>query len=151
MPEHDVKQGSFVTVLSLKKQGVVTEILNSGNYRVAIGSLTLTVGLDQLTLASPPCEVGQSNPGQAALRRPPPPTLPRSIDLHGLTVDQAIRTLEAWLNQAIVAGYTQVQVVHGLGSGKVQRAVHDVLSNYQAVRAFRVNDANPGMTDVFIG
>jgi DNA mismatch repair protein MutS2 len=151
MTEHGFKEGSFVTVLALKKQGVVVEVLNSGTCKVAIGSLTVNVSFNQLAIANPPRDSAQQSSSQGAPRRASRANIPGSIDLHGLTVDQAIRKLEAWLNQAIVAGYNQVQVVHGLGSGRVQRAVHDVLSKYQAVRAFRVNDANPGMTDVFIG
>jgi DNA mismatch repair protein MutS2 len=151
MSEHGFKEGSFVTILALKKQGVVTEVLSGGVCKVAIGSLTLTVAFNQLAPCSAPRDTAQASLSQGVSRRTSRVNLPRSVDLHGLTVDQAVRKLEAWLNQAIVAGYNQVQVVHGLGSGKVQRAVHDVLSNYQAVRAFRVNDANPGMTDVFIG
>jgi DNA mismatch repair protein MutS2 len=74
-----------------------------------------------------------------------------SIDLHGLTVDQASRALEEWLNQMILSDAKQGKVIHGLGTGRVQRATHEILARYSAVRAFRINDANPGQTDVYLG
>lgn len=151
MAEQALKAGSHVTILALKKAGIVAEVLPNGRYKVAVGALTLTVARSGLI----PNESPQSErkhtviPGRS--RRNSSQSVKPSIDLHGFTVDHAVHALEAWLNKAILAGHSQLQVVHGLGSGKVQRAVHEALSRYGAVRAFRINDRNPGMTDVFIG
>lgn len=145
------KEGCHVLVLSLNKRGTVIECRNGTVCKVAVGSLTLTVPVTGLSR----CEPGSAELGRP-LSHPPRPSArstmgPKSIDLHGLSVDDAVRALETWLNAAIIAGHNQLEVVHGLGSGKVQRAVHETLANYSAVRAFRINDRNPGMTDVFVG
>jgi DNA mismatch repair protein MutS2 len=151
MAEQAFKAGSHVTILALKKAGIVAEVLPNGRYKVAVGALTLTVPRDGLI----PNESPKSDPTHtgnvARSRRGGAQGVKTSIDLHGFTVDHAVHALEEWLNKAILAGHSQLQVVHGLGSGKVQRAVHEALSRYGAVRAFRLNDRNPGMTDVFIG
>jgi dsDNA-specific endonuclease/ATPase MutS2 len=74
---------------------------------------------------------------------------PAAVDLHGLCVDDACRKLEDWLNQMILARMWHGKVIHGLGTGKLQLATHEVLSRYQAVRAFKINQFNRGETDVY--
>lgn len=148
MSAHAFKVGESVTVRTLKKTGVVTEQLGSDLYVVAIGSLTCRVSHRDLESApgNKPSSGVSSLKAQATRG-----SVSSSLDLHGLTVLEAVSRLEVWLNDAIVAGLQQVKVIHGLGSGRVQRGVHEALGRYPAVRAFRVNDANPGVTDVYIG
>ncbi len=152
MTKGGILEGSQVTVLALKKRGVVLRCLRGESYVVAVGQLSMTVKRDGLELyTTGKTQPSNSNqPGRHQSIRPRPRGV-RVLDLHGYTVVNAISTLESWLNSAILDGYTQLQVIHGLGSGKIQRAVHATLSQYQVVRAFAINQRNPGATDIFIG
>ncbi len=149
MTKQTPKVGDAVHVKSLKRVGHITECLRGETYRVQVGSLTMVVSSSDLENAPAP----NSTSSKAVTF----PTLPRSarvpttIDLHGLSVEDAVRKLESWLNECIIAGHGAVKVVHGLGTGRVQRAAHETLQRYAAVRAFRLNDLNPGETDVYIG
>jgi dsDNA-specific endonuclease/ATPase MutS2 len=67
-----------------------------------------------------------------------PAPAPKSIDLHGMSADNAIRAVEQHLNRVILNG-----------TGRVRSAVHNLLSSLGVVRAFRLNDENPGETDVY--
>lgn len=141
--------GDLVLVRSLKRTGRIVERLGQSSYRVSLGSLTIK-------LAEAEIEAVAENATKAPITLISPVNKRRtsvhsSLDLHGLTVDAAVRRLESWLNDAIVAGLSQVRVVHGLGSGRLLEATHETLKRYSAVRAFRINDANPGVTDVYIG
>lgn len=146
------KEGSHVVVLALKRVATVVASLGSGRYTVALGALTLKVAAHEISPIDKPTT---TESGRSLLPRPRVSNrknnVPHVIDLHGFIVEDAVRALEEWLNAAIIAGYAQLQVVHGLGSGRVQQAVHDVLGRYPVVRAFRINDRNPGATDIFIG
>jgi DNA mismatch repair protein MutS2 len=141
--------GDAVFVVSLKKAGLVTEVLRGDSYRVTVGSLSMVVTRGDLTEAPSSKECASER--VSFPRIPKGSRVSTTIDLHGLTVDEAVRKLESWLNECIIAGHGAVKVVHGLGSGKVQRAAHETLQRYSAVRAFRINDLNPGETDVYIG
>jgi DNA mismatch repair protein MutS2 len=71
---------------------------------------------------------------------------PASIDLHGLTPDEALAALDAFINDAILAGHAGVQVIHGRGAGRLKDLVHRRLSAIAAVRHVRLDPANAGVT-----
>jgi DNA mismatch repair protein MutS2 len=59
------------------------------------------------------------------------------IDLHRLTVDEALMKLDQYLHDAFMAGFYQVAVVHGKGTGTLRQAVRRELSRHPLVRSFR--------------
>ena len=66
------------------------------------------------------------------------------IDLHGMTVDEALPRLDSFLHTAFRAGYYQVRVVHGKGSGILRREVDRYLSDHPLVRSHRLADRYHG-------
>ncbi len=149
MNEHTFKEGDGVHIISLKKDGVIQTALGGGKYRVAIGSLTVTCSERDLTPSQSPRPTSSSTPQTSRPSTHPRP--PHSLDLHGLTVDQAIRKLDAWLDAVILSDLSHVKIVHGLGTGRVQRAVHERLKPFKAVKRYAINQFNPGETDVYLG
>jgi len=72
------------------------------------------------------------------------------VDLHGLTVEEALARLVNEIDRAIMKGADRVEVVHGKGSGRIKHAVHRHLASISAVADFRVDDRNPGVTWVYL-
>jgi len=66
------------------------------------------------------------------------------VDLHGMTVDEALPRLDAFIHAAFRAGFSQVRIVHGKGSGILRREVNRYLSNHPLVRAHRLADRYHG-------
>ena len=73
-----------------------------------------------------------------------------TIDLHGLTAAEAAEALDAFLNDALLAGLAEVRVIHGRSGGRLKAAVHQRLREISSVRTFRVDPANPGVTIVVL-
>ena len=48
---------------------------------------------------------------------------PDSIDLHGLTVDDARNRVAGYISRAILAGLERVEIIHGIGTGRLKAAV----------------------------
>lgn len=144
-----VKIGDSVLVASLGQSGVITEDLGKGRYRVAIGNLMITAQISDLSPTTPRARKREPEVERfiAAKGRPTPPT---SLDLHGLTVDEALRKLEKWLDTVVLSDLSQVKVIHGLGTGRVQGAVHTFLQSQKVVRHFKLNPWNPGETDIYL-
>jgi DNA mismatch repair protein MutS2 len=140
-------EGDAVFVTKLGKVGLVIEVLTHGRYRVAISSVTTICDGSEITASSARPKPKAEIPAHLQPRKTIPPS---TIDLHGLTVDEATRKLEVWLSEVIMAGLHQAKVIHGLGSGRLQVATHALLRKVPTVRAFKVSDFNPGETDVYL-
>ena len=70
------------------------------------------------------------------------------IDLHGLTVEQALARAEDALNDALLADVAQVRFIHGLSGGRIRAALHRKLREIASVRRFRIDPGNAGVTIV---
>ncbi|MEY4667668.1 MAG: hypothetical protein RL518_367 [Pseudomonadota bacterium] len=142
------QEGDEVQIISLKKMGVIQTPLGGERYRVAIGSLSIACSAHDLVLHEGP----RPRSGTTQHRSLPPSSSrpPQSLDLHGLTVEEAVRKLDAWLDSVILSDLSHVKVIHGLGTGRVQRAVHQRLQIFKAVKRFALNQSNPGETDVYL-
>lgn len=71
-------------------------------------------------------------------------TTENEIDLHGLTVDEAIPKLEDFIYRSFQSGYFRVWVVHGKGSGILRREMRRYLSKHPLVTAQRPADSQHG-------
>ncbi|MCR6575626.1 endonuclease MutS2 [Campylobacter insulaenigrae] len=68
-----------------------------------------------------------------------PNTLNMTLDLHGLRSDEAIERLDKFISDALIAGFDEVVVYHGIGTGKLAFAVREFLKAHKSVKSF--NDA----------
>lgn len=142
--------GQYVRIRSLKKVGQLTSIRGK-RAKVQVGSANIECPLQDLEISSKPQETNKPStsielPSYSAAHK----KALRSLDLHGFTTAQAIAALELHLNQAILAGLDRIDIVHGLGSGKVKEAVYSRLAAIPAVSRFEIDMFNPGVTHVFL-
>jgi DNA mismatch repair protein MutS2 len=66
------------------------------------------------------------------------------LDLHRLTVDEALLVLDQYLHDAYLAGYSQVRIVHGKGTGILRQMVRRELSVHPLVSSFRPGERYEG-------
>jgi DNA mismatch repair protein MutS2 len=72
------------------------------------------------------------------------------LDLHSFTVEEALPALDRYLNDAFMAGYGEVRIVHGKGSGTLRQAVTRELKRHSLVKSFRIGGHREGQTGVTI-
>jgi DNA mismatch repair protein MutS2 len=60
-----------------------------------------------------------------------------TLSLRGERVEAALEQLEAYIDQALLAGLDSVAIVHGIGTGALRRAVREALEAHPRVRAIR--------------
>ena len=77
-------------------------------------------------------------------------TCQQRLHLVGLKVEEAIPLLDKTIDRAILDGYTQIQVVHGHGTGRLRQAVQDFLTNHAVVKGFHPEKHNAGGTGVTV-
>ena len=146
--------GADVLVLTLKRRGVVVEMLKAGVYRVQVGAMTITAADKDLEAPAPSRKKKRrQTSASAGVERDQRPagssSEPASIDLHGLTVDDARNRVAGYISRAILAGHEQVEIIHGIGTGRVKAAVTKDLRSLSAVRAVKPHPTNPGITVVY--
>ena len=66
------------------------------------------------------------------------------LDLHGLRSEEAIEKLDSYLSDALITGYDEVLIYHGVGTGKLAFAVKEFLKRYPKVKSFTDAPANMG-------
>lgn len=147
------EEGTEVIVKALRKRGVIAAELKPGVYRVQVGALTMTAREDELE-SPPPSKKGRRRSPAPAVsptgEGPPERGVPTSLDLHGLTVDEARNRVAGYISRAILAGHERVEIVHGIGRGKLKDMVARDLTSIAAVRAVKPHPTNPGVTIVFL-
>ncbi|MFZ3089766.1 MAG: Smr/MutS family protein [Nitrospirota bacterium] len=72
------------------------------------------------------------------------------INLIGLRVDEAIPILERFLNHAVLAGLSEVTIIHGTGAGILSKAVREHLSGHRLVENFRSGEQTEGGAGVTV-
>jgi DNA mismatch repair protein MutS2 len=148
--------GSAVAVVSLRKHGRVLEVLPGGRYRIAVGALKMVCQEAQLETISH-SKKQQRREREAPAQSPEPFAAPpaasaadtrryQSIDLHGMTVPEALAALPIFLDRAIRAGLSRVEIIHGISGGRLRAAVRGYLAGMPAVTCAVPDDRNPGVT-----
>ena len=57
-------------------------------------------------------------------------------DLHGMRADEATEVLDKFLSDALISGWDEVIIYHGIGTGKLSYAVKNFLSAHPRVKKF---------------
>jgi DNA mismatch repair protein MutS2 len=125
--------------------------VRGGRYAIDIKGRIVIAPEGDLEIASgkrPRREVPRSRPREAVSLSRPVSGAPPSLDLHGKTADEAVAALEAFVNDALLAGHGEARVIHGRSGGRVKAAVHRFLRELASVASFRVDPRNPGVTIV---
>jgi DNA mismatch repair protein MutS2 len=76
------------------------------------------------------------------------------VHLRRLILDEALLKLDKYLDEAFMAGLFQVRVIHGKGTGILQRYVREYLSRHPLVKSYRpgqYGEGGAGVTIVELG
>jgi len=66
------------------------------------------------------------------------------LDLHGLRAEEAIEKMDVFLSDALIQGWDEVLIYHGIGTGKLAYAVKEFLKVHPSVKSFRDAPAEMG-------
>ncbi len=71
-----------------------------------------------------------------------------SIKLLGCFADEALEKLDIFLSDALVNGFSEVEIIHGTGKGILKRVIIDYLKSYPKLQSFYGQKGNLGVTIV---
>ena len=144
----DFHIGDKVHVRSLNLDGTVHTLPNAkGEISVTMGILNSTVNISDCEIieeASTTEKLKSKSSGIGKLRMSKTATISPEINLIGMTTDQAIMTLDKYLDDAYISHISPVRVVHGKGTGALRNAVHNYLKRQKHVKSFRLGAYGEG-------
>ncbi len=73
-----------------------------------------------------------------------PHRIPSAIKVIGLRVEEALPMVDKFIDQALFHGLEKVQIIHGVGSGRLKNAIGQFLKSHQGVKHFSPGDGMTG-------
>ncbi len=139
-PLESVEAGQSVFVAPLGRVGIVRAGPDARDeVEVEVGALRARVPKEALREAPSPA-VRRPD----AVEIPQTPAVPLSLSVRGQTVDEALLQVDRYLDEAVRARLPQVTVIHGKGTGRLRRALHEFLKDHPHVRQFRLGERGEG-------
>ena len=149
-----LRLGDSVRVLSLNQRGTVSTLPNAkGDLFVQMGILRTQVNIKDLVLMeeeSTASSKKSAKTGAGKIRMSKASSISAEIMLIGKTVDEAIVTLDKYLDDAYLSHLSTVRVVHGKGTGALRNAVHQHLRRIKYVDSFHLGEFGEGDSGVTI-
>lgn len=133
--------GDEVKVLSFGQKGTVLADLGSDEYQVQMGIMKMKVDLKDILITEKAKPV-ETRP-MATLRSTGTHVKPE-LDLRGERFDEAMHRVEKYIDDALLAGYHQVSIIHGKGTGALRKGVKQLVDKHPRVKTARDADSKDG-------
>lgn len=139
-----LKPGSVVHVRSLGRDATIVSVDSTRQKaRVSAGSIELEVPLQGLAAAT--TAVGYKGKQTSGIKlRLQTEDAANELKLIGQRVDEALSNLEGFIDQAVLSGLREVRIIHGIGTGTLQRAVREFLGRHPQIATFRPGEPHEG-------
>ncbi|MGN0361672.1 MAG: endonuclease MutS2 [Bilifractor sp.] len=149
----DLQLGDAVHVLSLNLNGTVSSHPDSKGYLfVRCGIIRTKVHISDLELVDEPVITAKqlSRTSTGKVRMAKAMQVSPEINVLGKTVDEAIAELDKYLDDAYIAHLNSVRIIHGKGTGKLRKGIHDYLRRQKHVDSFHLAEYGEGDAGVTI-
>lgn len=137
-----LKAGDEVMSQTYGQRGVLLEPVGKNQWHVQMGILKMTLPTADLTSVAPLDEpkrriiTGVTSSGESHVAT--------QLDLRGKRYEEALAEVDSYLDAALLAGYPQVTIVHGKGTGALRQGITDYLKNHRSVAKFEFAPNNQG-------
>ncbi|KZZ85914.1 endonuclease MutS2 [Bacillus sp. SJS] len=145
--DHSLKPGDEVKVISFGQKGILLEQSGNKEWHVQIGILKMKVKESDLQYMSRPKPVVEK---PLATVKGKDYHVSLELDLRGERFENAISRVEKYLDDAVLAGYPRVSIIHGKGTGALRKGVQELLKNHRSVKNTRFGEAGEGGSGVTI-
>lgn len=149
-----LKVGDSVAVTSIGSNGVVKTLPDkNGNLTVSVGALSTRVNVKTLRLLDTPNVTVKSGgksykPSEysSVVRQ----SIKPEIDVRGFTGDDAWFAIDKYFDEAMLAGFSTVTVIHGKGTGALRAAITAELRADKRIKSFRAGVYGEGDSGVTV-
>ncbi len=143
----DLKKGDKVYIVNIDKEGVLLEAPDkSGSVMVQAGILKTRTKLSnlQLIVEKPQVISGKKSKPASDFHAKVNRDFRDEIDLRGLLGDEAWLAVDKYLDEAVLANFGRVRLIHGKGTGALRNALWQHLKNDRRIDCFRLGKYGEG-------
>lgn len=152
-----LKPGDTVLIVDIDKEGTVLQAPDkSGSVLVQAGIIRSRVKIGNLRLLDKKkVQFNGTNvrTGKGSVKKSvnvSGRSASMECDLRGMTVDEALLTLDSFIDNAILTHVHQITIIHGKGTGALRAAVQAHLKQHKAIRTFRLGVYGEGEAGVTV-
>lgn len=141
-----------VYVKNLNQNGIIISNINkSDEVLVQVGAIKTSVNISNLEKL-PDMEIHDNsqslNIGYKGISKSK--SIKSEINVIGLNVEEAIFVVDRFLDDCSLAKLNNIRIVHGKGTGKLRKGIHDFLRKHPIVNSFRIGTYGEGDLGVTI-
>ena len=114
-------------VLSYGQKGEVLELVGNEEAVVQMGIIKMKLPIEDLEKRK------EKEKPTKMVTRQNRQTIKTELDLRGYRYEEALNELDQYLDQAVLSNYEQVYIIHGKGTGALQKGVQQHLKNIKAL------------------
>ncbi|MBC2014539.1 endonuclease MutS2 [Listeria welshimeri] len=144
---HVFQVGDNVRVLSLGQKGTLLNKISDKEWNVQIGIIKMKIKTTDLEYIQPETPKKQRIITSVHSSDSPAKS---ELDLRGERYEDALQKVDKYLDEALLAGYSQVAIIHGKGTGALRTGVTEYLKNHRMVKSIRFGAAAEGGNGVTI-
>jgi len=138
-----LKVGERVRIESLRTTGILTNVKEPLNrVEVLTDKAKVKAPLSEIVQAPDEKEMGvpKGHPFlKGAVEEPS-----SQLNVIGLTVEDALPKVDKFIDQALLHGLEKVQIIHGVGSGRLRDAIGRYLNGHRAVKSLSSGETMKG-------
>ncbi|MEB6237464.1 endonuclease MutS2 [Staphylococcus gallinarum] len=128
----EIKAGDEVKVLTYGQKGEVLELIDENEAVVQMGIIKMKLPIEDLEKTKKTKEQPTK-----MVRRQNRQDVKMELDLRGYRYDEAMVAVDQYLDQAVLSNYEQVYIIHGKGTGALQKGVQNHLKQHKSVASYR--------------
>ncbi|MEY9975156.1 endonuclease MutS2 [Lysinibacillus sp. RC79] len=132
--------GDEVKVLSYGQRGTLLEKVSNSEWVVQMGILKMKISDSDLEYIKPEKEAVQRIAGVKNRSS----HVKLELDLRGERYEDAIIRTEKYIDDALLANYGRVSIIHGVGTGALRQGIQSYLKKHKRVKSFRFGEAGEG-------
>lgn len=133
--------GDEVKVLSFGQKGSLLEQSGEQEWVVQMGILKMKIKEEDIQYLSSPKQTEQRT---VSAVKGKDFHVGLELDLRGVRFEDAMLEVEKYLDDAMLASYPRVSIIHGKGTGALRQGVQELLKGHRGVKSFRYGDHGEG-------
>ncbi len=145
----EVAVGELLHIPALASEGEVVRVAG-GQVELSVQGKKLRLSLSSLEQFQPRRFARRKSDGGQVRNRVEREAAHSRLLLIGKRVDEAMALLDRFVDDALLQGLSELEVVHGCGEGILRRAVREFLAGHREVVAFHAADLAGGGNNVTI-